>query len=170
MASVSGWRRRSIAAAAVLIACSGPATAQIVDPAVLVGIAELKPLGRQAEFIGRVQAIDKVDLRARVQGFLGPRLFKDGDLVKKDQVLFTIEREPFVAAIDQRKAQVAVAEAREQNAQQQLQRARELAARDTLSCSTCRLSSGSAPDPGSSISSKASAVLARKTSPAWRAE
>ena len=51
-------------------------------PAVLVQAAELKPLSSQAGFIGRAAAKDRVELRARVQGFLGPRKFTDGDLVK----------------------------------------------------------------------------------------
>ena len=62
-------------------------------PAVLVQAAELKPLAARSEFIGRAAAVDKVDLRARVKGFLGPRKFNDGDQVKEGQVLFTIEPE-----------------------------------------------------------------------------
>lgn len=96
-------------------------------PAVLVQSAELRSMAKQAEFVGRAEALEKVDLRARVQGFLGPRLFKDGDEVKQDQVVFTIEREPFEAAVDQRKAQLAAARATLTNADQQLQRAAELA-------------------------------------------
>ena len=135
MASLGGRQHLSIAAGLVglVIGCATSAWAQDVTPAVLVAAAELKPFGWQVEYIGRVQAIDKVDLRARVQGFLGPRLFRDGDAVKKEQVLFRIEREPFLAAVNQRKAQLAAAEARAQNAQQQLHRARELTARDALS-------------------------------------
>ena len=60
---------------------------------------------RQREFIGRAQALDKVDLRARVQGFLGPRKFKDGDQVKAGQLLFVIEPEPFEAAVEQHEGQ-----------------------------------------------------------------
>jgi membrane fusion protein (multidrug efflux system) len=82
---------------------------------------------KQAEFVGRAEALEKVDLRARVQGFLGPRLFKEGDDVKEGQVVFTIEREPFEAAVDQRKAQLAAAQATLANADQQLQRTAELA-------------------------------------------
>ena len=96
-------------------------------PAVLVQPAELRSMTKQAEFVGRAEALEKVDLRARVQGFLGPRLFKDGDDVKEGQVVFTIEREPFEAAVDQRKAQLAAAQARLVNADQQLKRAAELA-------------------------------------------
>lgn len=107
--------------------------AQTPPPAVLVQAAELKPLVQQGEFIGRVQAADKVDLRARVQGFLGPRQFKDGDMVSKDQLLFTIEPEPYEASVNQRKAQLAAAEARAQNSRLQLDRTRDLTARDTAS-------------------------------------
>src|SRR6516165_2224147 len=76
-------------------------------PAVLVQPAELRSMTKQAEFVGRAEALEKVDLRARVQGFLGPRLFKDGDLVKEGQIVFTIEKDPFEAAVDQRRAQLA---------------------------------------------------------------
>jgi len=95
-------------------------------PAVLVQPAELRSMTKQAEFVGRAEALEKVDLRARVQGFLGPRLFKEGDNVKEGQVVFTIEREPFETVVDQRKAQLASAQATLANAEQQLQRTAEL--------------------------------------------
>src|SRR5215831_14103616 len=95
-------------------------------PAVLVQPAELKPIAAQSEFIGRALAVDKVELRARVKGFLGPRMFKDGDLINKDQVVFTIEREPFQAAVDQKIAQRDAAKAALTNAELQLRRAAEL--------------------------------------------
>ena len=95
-------------------------------PAVLVQPAELKPIADQSEFIGRVAAIDKVELRARVKGFLGPRKFQDGDEVKEGQVLFTIEPEPYQAAVDQKVAQRDAAKAALTNAEVQLHRAEEL--------------------------------------------
>ena len=60
---------------------ASPAYAQQAGPppAVLVQPAELRSMTKQAEFVGHAEALEKVDLRARVQGFLGPRLFKDGD-------------------------------------------------------------------------------------------
>ena len=96
-------------------------------PAVLVQPAELRSMAKQAEFVGRAEALEKVDLRARVTGFLGSRLFKDGEDVKEGQVVFTIEKEPFEAAVDQRKAQLASAQATLANADQQLARTAELA-------------------------------------------
>ncbi|MCF8532235.1 MAG: efflux RND transporter periplasmic adaptor subunit [Reyranella sp.] len=115
--------------AGLLAALPGmPAQAQqgAPPPAVLVQPAELKPIADQSEFIGRVAAIDKVELRARVKGFLGPRKFQDGDEVKEGQVLFTIEPEPYQAAVDQKVAQRDAAKAALTNAEVQLHRAEEL--------------------------------------------
>lgn len=125
--------RRSIVfalVAAILLAAlaGGPAAAQqgTPPPAVLVQAAENVPIADQFEFIGRAAAVDKVELRARVKGFLGPRLFADGDQVKKDQVVFTIERDPYQAAVDQKLAQRDAARAALTNAELQLKRAAEL--------------------------------------------
>src|SRR5260370_35002018 len=76
--------------------------------------------------MGRAAAGDKVELHARVKGFLGPRKFNDGDEVKKDQVLFTIEPEPYQAAVDQKIAQRDAAQAALNNAELQLNRAAHL--------------------------------------------
>lgn len=95
-------------------------------PAVLVQAAELTPIAEQADFIGRAAAVDKVELRARVKGFLGERKFNDGDMVKKDEVVFTIEPETYQAAVDQKTAQRDSAQAALTNADLQLQRATEL--------------------------------------------
>jgi membrane fusion protein (multidrug efflux system) len=105
---------------------SALAQQQLAPPAVLVQPAGLQSLSAQAEFIGRIAAVDKVELRARVKGFLGPRKFTDGDQVKEGQVLFTIEREPFQAAVDQKTAQRDAAKAALANADVQLKRAAEL--------------------------------------------
>jgi membrane fusion protein (multidrug efflux system) len=127
-------RERRFNARAVAFACllavtlDMPAGAQPAGPppAVLVQPAELKPIASQAEFIGRAAAADKVELRARVKGFLGPRLFNDGDTVTKDQVVFTIERETYQATVDQKIAQRDAAQAALTNADMQLSRASEL--------------------------------------------
>src|ERR1700752_560697 len=115
-------------ASTVLLVSGAPGKAQRAAPrrAGLVKSAELRSMTKQSEFVGRAEALEKVDLRARVQGFPGPRLFKDGDEVKEGQVVFTIEKEPFEAAVDQRKAQLAAAQATLANADQQLARTVEL--------------------------------------------
>lgn len=95
-------------------------------PAVLVEAAAERPIADQAEFIGRAAAVDKVELRARVKGFLGPRKFNDGDQVKAGQVVFTIEPETYQAAVDQKIAQRDAATAALTNADLALRRASEL--------------------------------------------
>jgi membrane fusion protein (multidrug efflux system) len=117
--------------AAIVLACtalSGPISAQqgLPPPAVLVQPAELKPLVAQSEFIGRAAAVDKVDLQARVKGFLGPRKFTDGDEVKEGQLLFTIEPEPYQATVDQKVAARDAAKAALDNAEIALKRAADL--------------------------------------------
>ena len=122
-------RRSRISAlvAACLLAASAVAEAQQgAPPAVLVQPAEATAIADQAEFIGRAAAVDKVELRARVKGFLGPRKFTDGDMVKKDEIVFTIEPETYQAAVDQKIAQRDAAQAALANADLQLQRATEL--------------------------------------------
>ena len=115
-----------VAACMVTAFAAGSLAQQAAPPAVLVQAATLTPVADQAEFIGRAAAVDKVELRARVKGFLGPRKFSDGDMVKKDEVVFTIEPETYQAAVDQKVAQRDSAQAALTNADMQLQRAAEL--------------------------------------------
>ncbi|MBX6742152.1 MAG: efflux RND transporter periplasmic adaptor subunit [Acetobacteraceae bacterium] len=95
-------------------------------PAVGVVTAERKPVTESTEFTGRIEAINRVDIRARVTGFLEARLFQEGQEVKAGDVLFRLEKPPFEAQLEQARASVASAQATLQNAQVALQRAREL--------------------------------------------
>ncbi|MEX2091290.1 MAG: biotin/lipoyl-binding protein, partial [Pirellulales bacterium] len=62
-------------------------------------------------FTARTQAVESVDIKARVSGYLTEILFKDGDLVDKDKVLFRIDDRPYKAALDEAQANVAYAKA-----------------------------------------------------------
>jgi membrane fusion protein (multidrug efflux system) len=147
----SAWCRRRIIGPAVATFAAlwfvhpGPSIAADAQrpaqapPAVLVQPAELQSIDRQQEFIGRVQAMEKVELRARVEGFLGPRAFNDGDNVKQGQVLFTIDRAPFEATLVQKQAQLAGAKANLEFAKQQLQRARELSKENSSAISQAKI-------------------------------
>ena len=59
------------------------------------------------EFTGRIDAIDSVQIQARVSGYLTKINFTDGDEVKKDQVLFEIDARPYTAKLDQDQADLA---------------------------------------------------------------
>ena len=72
------------------------------------------------EFVARTEALQTVELRARVEGFLEQVLFQDGAIVKEGQVLCVIERRPYEAALQTAKAQLAKAEADLTQAQEQV--------------------------------------------------
>ena len=63
--------------------------------------AAKQPIARSAEFVGRIEAIERVDLRARVTGYLDAVLFKEGDRVKEGDPLFRIDQAPFQASVQQ---------------------------------------------------------------------
>jgi membrane fusion protein (multidrug efflux system) len=80
----------------------GPAQAQQqTAPVVGTVYAQRKPIAQTADFVGRVVAIDKVDIHARVTGFLEAVLFKEGDFVKKGTPLYRIEQGQYQAAVVQ---------------------------------------------------------------------
>lgn len=98
------------------------APTQAPPPAVGVATAALKEITPAMEFVGRVEAIDAVDLVARVNGFLAERLFQEGATVEEGQLLFRIEREPFEGALATRQAELERAEATLVNARLQRER------------------------------------------------
>ena len=73
-----------------------------------VATTDVKPT---ASFTGRIEAIFKVDLRARVDGFLEKRLFREGADVKQGDLLLVIEKGLYQSAVDQAKAAIVSAEA-----------------------------------------------------------
>jgi membrane fusion protein (multidrug efflux system) len=112
-----------------LLLLSGHAQAQpgaAGPPAVGIITAAKRPVTETTDFVGRIEAPDRVELRARVTGFLEERLFREGQEVPAGAVLFRLERPPFEAEVARAQAQVAAAEAELANANISLARAREL--------------------------------------------
>src|SRR5690349_14651523 len=99
------------------------------SPAVGVRLAAIKGVNESFEFVGRIKAVNKVDVRARVEGFLEKVLFREGQDVKAGDLLYQIEKVQFQAQVDQAKANVASAEAEATNAQLQYDRSLELSKR-----------------------------------------
>ncbi|WOJ88790.1 efflux RND transporter periplasmic adaptor subunit [Methylocapsa polymorpha] len=95
-------------------------------PAVGVVRVERKPITESNEFIGRVQAIDRVDIVARVTAFLEEVDFKDGAEVKKGAVLYRLERGPFEADLAAKEAVADQMDAQLVNASITLDRAQKL--------------------------------------------
>src|SRR6266566_6722937 len=72
-------------------------------PSVGVRAAEIRGVARSYEFIGRIAAINTVQLRARVEGFLDKIPFTEGQEVKEGDLLYQIEKAPYQAQVDQAK-------------------------------------------------------------------
>jgi membrane fusion protein, multidrug efflux system len=144
-ARIPGSKRRWLPAvgAAVLVVVLGagwfifketrtatPAAAATAPaPAVGVRLVVQRGVSQSFEFVGHIKATDKVDLRARVEGFLEKRLFREGQDVKAGDLLYQIEKVQYEALVEQAKANLAAAEAESTNAKLEYSRQLELSKR-----------------------------------------
>lgn len=99
-------------------------------PAVGVSPVVTREVTPALEFVARVEAMDSVELEARVTGFLVERAFAEGAMVEAGQLMFRIEPEPYEVAVAARTADVERMEATLLNASQQRERMEELVRRD----------------------------------------
>lgn len=91
---------------------------------------EVTPVVR---YPGRAEAVETVELRARVEGFLEQRSFREGADVSIGDLLFVIEQEPYKIIVEQRSAELAAAVAKEKNALADFKRKKALAKRKDVS-------------------------------------
>ncbi len=98
-----------VAALTISSGCSkskdgGHAAAQAAPPTVVVASVNQKTVPIYSEYVGQTRADNTVELRARVEGVLQKVYFREGTPVKKGQLLFTIDKRPFEAALQSAKA------------------------------------------------------------------
>lgn len=112
----------------MLSGCHGGATEQS-NPAPVVRVAkpDVREVTDYAYFIGRTDAVNSVEVRARVTGYLVSVDFESGSVVKDGQRLFKIDPRPYQAQLDQANGQIALNEAQLKLAQADLARAQEVA-------------------------------------------
>jgi membrane fusion protein (multidrug efflux system) len=124
-------------ALAVAASCS-LAAAQSAPPPPAVSVTPVvsRQVTETADYIGRITAIEKVDIVARVEGFLEERTFTEGQAVKKGDLLFGIEQAMYKAAVEQARATLAKAKATEVNAKLQFDRGKELVRNQNIPQST----------------------------------
>ena len=123
----SGRRFRAVmAAAGVILNLVAPGAmaqpAPSAPPAVGVIKVEPGPMTDSYEFNGRIQAINSVNIVARVTAFLDQQLFTAGIDVKKGDLLYVLERPPFKASVDVQNAAIAQAKAQLENSKIELWR------------------------------------------------
>src|SRR5205085_1820962 len=114
--------------APILGGCGEGAPKQAAPPPPAVTVA--KPVKQTVtdydEYVGRFIAVDSVEIRARVSGYLDKVHFKDGQIVKQGEPLFTIDRRPFETALAQTRATLSQARANLAFAESDLARASQL--------------------------------------------
>src|SRR6266436_8080807 len=109
-------RRRPISALALLLlvasACTKPAATTPPPPKVDV----IQPVAHEVtdwdEYTARLDAVESVEVRPRVKGYLQSVYFRDGALVKKGDLLFLIDPRPYDAALRHAEADLALAQSR----------------------------------------------------------
>lgn len=129
------WLESAALAAASGIALTGLAgcetktapAATAPPPGVTVALPIQRDVISYEYFTGRTAAVNSVDVRARVTGYLTKTFFREGEDVKANEVLFQIDPRPYQAELDRLNGQVKLAEARMKLAEADLARAREVA-------------------------------------------
>jgi RND family efflux transporter MFP subunit len=124
-----------IAAALLSLAGCGEGQKQSAappPPAVTVANPVQRTVVDQDEYVGRFIAVDSVDVRARVSGYLSEIHFTDGQMVKKGDLLFVIDHRPFQIVLDQMRANLAQARANLAFTEADLSRGQELLHNKTI--------------------------------------
>jgi membrane fusion protein, multidrug efflux system len=121
--------------AAILAACDGKSvggSASPPPPPVTVSQPLEKMITEWDEYTGRFTAVETVEIRARVSGFIQSVHFKEGQIVKQGDLLFVVDPRPFSIAVDQAKADVERARARLEIASHDVDRGTPLARNATI--------------------------------------
>jgi membrane fusion protein (multidrug efflux system) len=105
---------------------------QAPPPAVSVVKTEIRDLRPSVNFSARVTALQKVDLRARIEGYLEKQNFTEGAAVKTGDLLFVIEKAPYEAKVASAEGAVATARARYDRTEIELKRQTTLVAKDAV--------------------------------------
>ena len=126
---VFAFMRHLLGAFVIILYAAAPANSQQSSTsAVAVGtvVAERKAIERSGVLVGRVEAVQRVEVRARVTGYLEEVLFKEGDLMKEGTSLYRIEKGLFEADVKRAEAAMANAKAAKALAKVELQRQEKL--------------------------------------------
>src|SRR5438270_353554 len=94
-----------------------------------------KEVNEWDEFTGRLEAVESVEIRPRVSGYITEIRFQAGAIIKKDDLLYVIDPRPYQADFDRAAAEVERMQAQEKLAQIEFDRAKELRAKNTISAS-----------------------------------
>lgn len=122
-----------LVSAALAAGCAKKEQAAAEAPEVVVAKPTVKNVAGSGEYTTRIEADESIEVRARVTGYLQETLFKDGDMVKKDDVLFVLDPRPFQAELDKAQGQLKEAESKLELAAANAKRADQLFKENVIS-------------------------------------
>lgn len=102
-------------------------------PAVIVTTVETSDLEPVFQVVGRIEAKERIELAPRVSGYIEERSFVEGGRVEKDQLLFRIEKAPYIIALQQAQANLVGAQAGLKNTEAELSRVQQLRKKSAVS-------------------------------------
>ena len=148
-----------LALATLVVSCGErPQQGGPPPPAVTVAKPVKQTVVDYDEYVGRFIAVDSVEMRARVSGSLDGVHFKDGQMVKQGELLFTIDRRPFQNALDQARANLVQAKSNQAFTESDLARGQQLVREKTITEQTFEQRSQAARNAAAAVSGAEAAV------------
>lgn len=150
---------------AVLAACSGghaQDAAALPAPEVSAAPVLVRQVSQWDEFSGRVEAVQSVELRPRVSGYIDKVNYTEGQEVKKGEVLFTIDARSYQAEYDRARAELARARTQAALARSESERARRLAEQQAIAAETAEQRRAAAEQAGAAVQAAQAAVDAAR--------
>jgi membrane fusion protein (multidrug efflux system) len=121
-------------ATSLLLGCSGGEAPPERGPALVkFDVAQVTSVADRREYVGNVRSVDRIEIRARVRGYLVEQAFEDGARVEKGALLFRIDPAPFEVVLAEARGVLARARAEAQRAERDLERAEALYAQGVVS-------------------------------------
>jgi membrane fusion protein, multidrug efflux system len=159
---VSGLLIASILIASTVSGCAQPAAQQGEPPPPKVTVAEVvsREITEWDEVTGRLEAVNTVDIRPRVSGFVAAVAFEEGAVVQRGQLLFQIDPRPFQAQVDRLSAELARARATVQRTASELTRAERLSSENAMSTEERERRGGAAAEATALVASMEAALRA----------
>jgi multidrug efflux system membrane fusion protein len=156
-----------VALAAFLAGCRAEPPAPPPPPGVTVAAVPKRDVNEWDEFTGRLEAVDAVQIRPRVSGYIRKVAFDEGNGVRKGQVLFEIDPRPYQAALARAEAELEVARTRAQLAERDVVRAERLVAVQAISREEFDSRTAGQAEGAASVRAAAAAVASARLDLEW---
>lgn len=156
-------------ALAVLAGCSGGQAAEQAPPPPEVGVAEVpvRPVSQWDEYSGRIEAVETVELRPRVSGYIEKVNYREGQEVKKGDVLFVIDDRSYRAELARAEAALRRARAQTELARSEAERARRLVEEQAIATETYEQRRAAAEQARAELAAAQAAVDAARLDLEW---